>query len=382
MGFLLRFSRNTGRRVEKVKAAIIGAGVIGLAVAERLSRQIDGDVIVFERHEKFGQETSSRNSEVIHAGIYYSKNSLKSTLCLRGNKMLYEFCIANGIKYNRCGKIIVSTNMEEAEKIKAIYANAVSVGVPDLKLLNKEEIKELEPNIYALNGIFSGSTGIIDSHGLMSCLYNKSKDNGVMFAFKNEVGLIGKNKEGYIINIVDGDKILSEIVINCGGLFSDKIAKTAGFDIDKLGYSIYFCKGDYFSINGSTGKLKHLVYPVPHEEGHGLGVHATLDLQGYIRLGPDANYVDAINYDIDAGKRKYFYESAKNYLPWLKESALMPDTSGIRPKLQGLGEGIRDFIIREESDNGFPGFINLIGIESPGLTASLAIGEFIRNLVK
>lgn len=373
--------------MEKVKVVIIGAGVVGLAIAENLSRNIDGDIVVFEKHNKFGQETSSRNSEVIHAGIYYPKNSLKSKMCLAGNKMLYELCEKKGIKYKKIGKLLISTNEEEAKRIGSIYENAVVVGVPGLKLLTKDEIVKLEPNIFALNGIFSETTGIIDSHGLMNYLYITSESKGVMYSFGNEVVEIQSKRsdvEGhktYKIKTSSGEAIETEFVINCSGLSSDKIAKIAGFAIDKLGYKLYYCKGDYFSIKGSKNRLNHLVYPVPHEKGHGLGVHATLDLDGYIRLGPDTEYVDKLFYDIDPNKRSNFYGAAKTYLPWLKEEMLATDTSGMRPKLQGPNDGFRDFIIKEEKENGLSGFINLIGIESPGLTSCLAIAERVCGLI-
>jgi L-2-hydroxyglutarate oxidase LhgO len=298
--------------------------------------------------------------------------------------LLYELCQKAEIKHKKCGKIIVSTNEREAVQIKGIYENAIALGVPELKFLTKEEIKRLEPEIYALNGILSGSTGIIDSHGLMGYLFRKAQSNGVMFAFGQGVTGLEREKEGkegYIILTEKGEAIEAKNVINCAGLGSDKIAKMAGFDIDKLGYRLHYCKGDYFSITGSKGKLNHLVYPVPHEKGYGLGIHATLDLDGFIRLGPDATYVKEISYDVNAGKRKEFYAAAKNYLPWLKEELLVPDMAGMRPKLQGPDDGFRDFVIREESKNGFPGFINLIGLESPGLTASLAIGKFVKQLI-
>lgn len=377
--------------MEKTGINIIGAGVVGLAIAAELSKK-HKDIVILEKETSFGQGISSRNSEVIHAGIYYPKDSFKSRLCLKGNKLLYELCRKAGIKHKKCGKVIVSTNEREALKIKSIYENAVSVGVPELRLLTKEEIKALEPNVFALNGIFSGSTGIIDSHGLMNCLYNQAQANGVIFAFSNEIkgiqkankaymGEGGKGQQGYIVRTAKGEEILAEYVINCAGLNSDKVAQMAGFDIDKLGYRLHYCKGDYFSIRGSKGKLDHLVYPVPHEKGYGLGVHATLDLDSFIRLGPDATYVKEISYDVDAGKRSEFYAAAKRYLPWLQEEMLAPDTAGMRPKLQGPDDGFKDFVIKEESDNGFPGFVDLIGIESPGLTACLAIAKYIADLI-
>ena len=370
--------------MDSVKIAVIGAGVIGLSIAEAISRKIKDDIVVLERRDSFGQETSSRNSEVIHAGIYYPKGSFKSRLCLKGNSMLYELCREAGIRHEKCGKLIVATNKQEAAKIKKIYENALSAGAADLRLLTEEGVKELEPNIFALNGLFSGSTGIVDSHGLMNYLHKQARANGVMFALGQGVTGIDQEEQGsggYIITAHNGEKIGAKTIINCAGLESDKIAEMAGFDVDQLDYRLHYCKGDYFSVKGSKGTIRHLVYPVPPEEGYGLGIHATLDLDGYFRLGPDDEYVKAINYEVDPGKRRKFYESAKTYLPWLEENSLMPDTSGIRPKLQGPGEGFRDFVIKEESANGFPGFINLIGIESPGLTASLAIGEMVSGML-
>jgi len=367
--------------LESVKYTIIGAGVIGLAVADSLSEATGAEIAVFERNESFGQETSSRNSEVIHAGIYYPKGSLKSRLCLEGNRMLYGFCRANEIKHRRCGKLIVATNDHEMEKIASIHKNAEAIGVPGLKLISAAELPAYEPNVSAKGAIFSETTGIIDSHNLMSALYRKARERGVMFAFGTEVTGIMKDNGGYTITDSKGEKIGTEILMNCAGLSSGKVAALAGMDIKKLGYTIHPCKGDYFSVRGSRGKIEHLVYPVPHEEGYGLGVHATLDLEGYIRLGPDANYVDRIDYRVDESKRSEFFLAAGKYLPWLKEDLLEPDTSGIRPKLQGPKQDFRDFVIKEESDNGLPGFLNLIGIESPGLTASLAIGKYVRSLL-
>jgi len=367
--------------MDKLKYSVIGAGVIGLAVAYKLSQEAGADIAVFEKNASFGQETSSRNSEVIHAGIYYIKDSLKSSLCLSGNKMLYEFCKENGISHRKCGKLIVATNTEEEKKLKKIYENALSLGVPGLELIGCEDIKKLEPEVSALAAIYSRTTGIIDSHGLMKKLYELAEKSGAMFSFNNEVAGIRKTGEGYVIRTSQGDEVLSEFLINCAGLGSEKVAKMAGLDTDRLGYRLHFCKGDYFAVSGAGGRLKHLVYPPPHEKGYGLGVHATIDLSGRVRLGPDTAYVDNIFYDIDPAKAKEFYLAAKRFLPWLKEEMVVPDTSGMRPKLQGPDDGIRDFMIKEESGNGLPGFINLIGIESPGLTSCLAIGEYVGKIL-
>ncbi|OGC11395.1 hypothetical protein A3K48_02625 [candidate division WOR-1 bacterium RIFOXYA12_FULL_52_29] len=367
--------------MEKVAVSIIGAGVVGLAIAKVLSDRHDGDLIVFEKHDGFGQETSSRNSEVIHAGIYYPPNTLKSRLCLEGNPLLYQLCKAAGIKYQNCGKVIISTNEEEKKEIENIYQNCQAIGVPGISLLTEAEVKKLEPNVFALTGIMSATTGIIDSHGLMKYYYQQAQANGTLFAFNHEVTGISKQSGGYIIETSNGEKILAEQVINAAGLGSDQVAGLAGFDVKKLHYNLYPCKGDYFSIPGAKGKIHHLVYPVPHKKGYGLGVHATLDLTGQIRLGPDAHYGENLNYEVDPAKRTEFYHAARTYFPWLKEEMLSPDTSGIRPKLQGPDDGFRDFVIKEESANGYPGFINLIGIESPGLTASMAIAQLVERLV-
>lgn len=366
--------------MDQIKYSIIGAGVIGLAIANELAAKGDGDIVVFEKNEKFGQETSSRNSEVIHAGLYYPKDSLKSRLCLKGNKMLYEYCKKENIPHNNCGKLVVSTDEREKQEIKEIYNNALSAGVNDIEYLEEKDIKKIEPQIFALNALYSKTTGIIDVHKLMEKLCNKSSDSGGMIVLNSEVKSIKKTNEGYILVYSDGEEILSEFVVNSAGLFSDKTAETAGFDVNKLGYKLKFCKGDYFKVSCSPNKISHLIYPPPHEKGYGLGIHATLNLSGYIRLGPDANYVNEINYDMDDCKIGEFYNSAKKMLPWLSSDMISPDTSGIRPKLQGPDDGFKDFVIQEESRNGFPKFINLIGIESPGLTSCLAIGEYVRKL--
>ena len=367
--------------MDKVKYSIIGAGVIGLAIAYELSKDADGDIVVFERCSSFGQETSSRNSEVIHAGIYYTKNSLKSRLCLEGNKLLYDFCKKHGVNHKKCGKIIVAADEKEKEKLVEIHRNTVKIGVPGLRLVSVKEIKSIEPDVFALSGIYSQTTGIIDVHGLMQKLFDLAGKKGVMFSFGNEIAGIKREKSGYVLKTTQGDDVLSEKVINCAGLFSDGIARLAGLDIDKLKYRLHYCKGDYFAVSGANKKLNHLVYPPPHDKGYGLGVHATIDLTGRIKLGPDTTYVDNINYDVDPAKAIEFYSAAKKYLPWLTEKMVVPDTAGMRPKLQGPNDGIRDFVIKEESDNGFPGFVNLIGIESPGLTSCLAIGQNIRRLL-
>ncbi|MBI5698768.1 NAD(P)/FAD-dependent oxidoreductase [Candidatus Saganbacteria bacterium] len=357
---------------DKVGITIIGAGVVGLAIAAELSKEHQ-DILVLEKNEKYGMETSSRNSEVIHAGLYYPPGSLKLKLCLEGNRLLYEICQNYDIKHKRYGKIVVAANSEEEQEIQKIFENTRQNGVPEVSLKTKEEIARLEPNIFARVGIYSGTTGVIDSHGLMRYFHDEAVGRGVMFGFNNDVTSIRKVAGGYELKTKAGEEIESEMVINSAGLSSDKIARLAGIDT----YRLYYCKGDYFSISGAKGMLNRLVYPVPHEKGYGLGVHATLDLGGEIRLGPDATYVNEVSYDIDEKKADAFYQAARKYLPWVKKEKLGPDTSGMRPKLQGPNDEVKDFVIKED----LPGFINLVGIESPGLTASPAIAREVSRLV-
>ena len=357
---------------DKVGITIIGAGVVGLAIAAELSSK-HKDILVLEKNEKYGMETSSRNSEVIHAGLYYPPDSLKLRLCLEGNRLLYELCEKNKIKHRRYGKIVVATDEKEENEIQEIFENTKKNGVPEVILKTKAEIATLEPNVSAWAGMYSGTTGVIDSHGLMGFFHDRAVAGGALFAFKNEVIAIGKIAGGYKLETASGEEIESEIVINSAGLASDKMARLVGINT----YRLYYCKGDYFSISGARGMLNRLVYPVPHEKGYGLGVHATLDLDGEIRLGPDATYVDEISYDIDKSKAEEFYQAAKKYLPWVEKDKLRPDTSGMRPKLQGPDDEVKDFVIKED----LPGFFNLVGIESPGLTASPAIAKLVKQYV-
>lgn len=363
--------------MEKFKAAIIGAGVIGLAVARELSKG-SGSIVLLEKNSSFGEEASSRNSEVIHAGIYYPKDSLKAITCLRGKELLYEYCKKHNIAHKRTGKLIVAAKANEAKDLESLFENAKANGLKDLRILNKGEIKKIEPDIEAEAAIDSPSTGIIDTHSFMKSLSLQAKARSVEIAYDSEVVAIEKSSQGFEITVSHPQEgnfsFLSDVMINCAGLYCDKISQMAG--IDEPGYKLHYCKGDYFRVHNNKARfIKKLIYPVPTAKRSGLGIHATLDLGGGLRLGPDDEYVDSIKYDIDEKKKTSFYENVKNFLPFVAPEDLGPDTSGIRPKLSGPGESFRDFIIKDESDKGFPGFINLIGIESPGLTACLAIAE-------
>ncbi len=342
-------------------------------------------VYVLERHEKFGLETSGRSSEVIHSGIYYPPGSLKSGLCLRGNAQIYELCKQYGIAQNPIGKLIVATDKDETERLEALFQRGVSVGVKGLKLLSANKVKGLEPDIRAAAAIFSPSTGIVDSFGLMKYFYDRALDKGADIVYRSEVKGIEKLGDGYRLAISDGEGIFgfdTTVLVNSAGLGSEAVAAMAGIDTAAAGYRLHPCKGEYFAVSPQKSRLlRHLVYPLPERSGTGLGIHSNIDLSGRMRLGPGSVYVEEIDYRVDASHRDFFAAAVTRFLPFIQAADLEPDTSGIRPALQGPGEGFRDFVIREESDKGLPGFINLIGIESPGLTAAPAIGEMVGELV-
>lgn len=368
------------------KICIIGAGVVGLAMAAKLSGEYE-NVIVVEKHKKFGQETSSRNSEVIHSGVYYPKDSLKAKLCVAGREMLYQYCEAHEIAHNRCGKLIVATDANEAKMLKAILWQSKINGVHDGRIITKEEIIKLEPNVNAFEAIHFPSTGIIDSHGLMKQLETESLINGAQIAYGNEVVKIEKIRGSYSLTVSEDQEsdfeFTSEVVINASGL--DAFAVSSMIGLDREQYRIYFWKGEYFAIgNGKNKLINALIYPVPNRNITGLGVHATIDLNGGVKLGPNAIYQLQNNrdYTVSSDHKSEFFESARKFLPFLELADLQPDQAGLRPKLQKPGDPVSDFIIKNEGANGFPNFINLIGIESPGLTACLAIADHVSQIIK
>lgn len=369
--------------MEKVDITIIGAGIIGLAISHALS-DLEKDINVIEKNPSFGQETSSRNSEVIHAGIYYPKNSVKAKTCIRGKKLLYELCSKQKIPYKKLGKLVVAYDKEGISSLDSIYKNAAECGVNNLSFLDRKDIKKMEPDVEAERAIYSPEAGIFDSHAVMKFFFEKAKKNGVNLAFSIEV--INIEKKGSFYEIVvkepqgDAFSFQTKFVINCAGLLSDKVAKLVGIDVEKASYKIHYCKGQYFRTrNPEKFSISHLIYPPPTEVD--LGIHVTPDLGGGLRLGPDAKYVKDINYDIDNSAKRTFFDSLSKFLPSLDINDLIPDTAGVRPKLQAETENFRDFVIKEEAEKGFPNFINLLGIESPGLTSSLAIAETVKNIV-
>jgi L-2-hydroxyglutarate oxidase LhgO len=366
------------------EVTIIGAGVIGLAIAEELSERYRG-VFLVEKHSSFGQETSSRNSEVVHAGIYYTKDSLKARLCIEGNKLLYEYCRKYDIPHRICGKLIVATNDDEVAIIEGIRKTAAGNGV-ELLVMEPGQIRELEPAIFALKALFSPTTGIVDSHSLMKQYETNTLNNGGQIAYGSEVRSIRKITGGYEISVLDTDKsdysFTSRLVINSAGLSADKVAEMTGLVDENL--KIMFCKGEYFRINPPKNRLiNRLVYPVPHHNMEGIGIHVTVDMGGGVKLGPDVRYLESNVYDyrLTPSKQEAFFKSARKFLPFLEPDDIAPEMAGIRPKIQKPGEPQRDFYIREESSRGCPGLINLIGMESPGLTSSVAIAKYVNSLI-
>ena len=355
---------------------IIGAGVVGLSIAYHVSQKYPNkEIYVLERHEKFGQETSSRNSEVIHAGIYYKPGSLKAELCHEGRDIIYKLA-DKGVESAKIGKLIVATNDEEMEDIIRIQKNAKNNDI-NLEMLSKDKVKEIEPHITAQAALYSPESGIVNSHKLMEYFLFHSEDNGVAYAFDCHVTNVEKITDGYKVHIRDDEgesEFTTSVVINSAGLDSDTIARMVGLD-----YELYYSKGEYFSvINGKHKFASHLVYPVPERLDTGLGIHITLDLQGRMRLGPDLHYIERVqDYDVNVGKKQAFYQSVRRFAPFIELDDIVPDSTGIRPKLQGPNEKPKDFVIKEE----LPGFINLVGIESPGLTASPAIGKYVAQLL-
>ena len=367
----------------EVDIAVIGAGVIGLAIAAELAQQEKG-VFVFEKNHSYGLETSSRNSGVIHAGLYYPEDSLKARFCIDGKHLLYELCTKYGIGHKKLGKLIIAVDESELQELERIHDQGTKNGVDDLRLLSRREFKRLEPNIEGVAALLSPSTGIIEPYSLCTFFYNQARRKGAKFVFNSEVVGIEYTGKKYEVQINDREgtsSFTARIVINAAGLHCDKIAQLAGIDIAQAGYKLHYCKGEYFSLNSEKKRpVSMLVYPVPRQAG--LGIHLTPDIEGRIRLGPSDHYVDDIDYRVDETQKELFYNSVKRFLPQLNFNDMEPEMAGIRPKLQAPANTFADFVISHESEKGLPGLINLIGIESPGLTASPAIARYAADMVR
>lgn len=367
----------------ELDVAVVGAGAVGLAVAAALARG-GRSVVILESEDGIARGTTSRNSQVIHAGLYYPEGSWKARLCVAGREQLYERCARLGIPHRQIGKLVVAVAPEELAVLERIRALGTANGAPDLELIDGDAVQRLEPAVRAVAALRSPATGIVDAHALCLSWLAEAEAYGAALALRHEVVSIEQEGGSWQVEASEPDggrAVLScAAVVNAAGLSGDRIAALAGIDIDACGWRQHLCKGDWFAVApGAPLRVQRLVYPVP--SGAGLGVHVTLDLGGRMRLGPDTEYVDGIRYDVDPGKAAAFAAAAGRYLPGLRAEWLAPDQAGIRPKLAGPGEAFRDFVIDEGSERGQAGLVNLIGIESPGLTAAPAIAERVVELL-
>ncbi len=366
----------------ELEVLVIGGGVVGLAVAARLAGSV-ASLVLLERHEGWGRETSSRNSEVIHSGIYYPPGSLKAVLCVKGRRMLYRFCAAHRVPHRNCGKIIVATNDREEGDLVGLKAQGEANGVEGIELVGRADIAGMEPNVRAVAGLRSSSTGILNAHDFMGALAGEAVASGAMLVPGAEVTGLAMDHGEWEVRYCDssGEAVTrSRVVVNAAGLGAQAVMRMAGLDPEGMNLRLHLAKGDYFSVAGPKRRMiSRLVYPTPHRDLEGLGIHTVVGLDGGFKLGPSVYYVDRIDYTVDVTRRRAFFDDVSAYLPFLEEGDLSPDMSGIRPKLSGPGEGFRDFHIALEG--AAPGLLDLCGIESPGLSASMAIADRVAELV-
>jgi L-2-hydroxyglutarate oxidase LhgO len=366
---------------------IIGAGVVGLALGSKLSENGKKCLIV-DKNDSFGMETSSRNSEVIHAGIYYPQNTLKALLCVQGSRLLFDWCEKKNVPFAKIGKYINAIDQEDESKLDSILENAKNNGVENIYRVDSAKFNIEEPNIIGCGAILSENTGIVNSHKLMASLEENAQNNGADIAYSHKFIDAKPEGSGFRAYLQYSDDsvfdVSCEYIINSGGLNADSIASIFGINIIEENLELSYCKGRYFRINSYPNISNRLIYPIPPSNNHGLGIHLTRELDGGAKLGPDTLYVDKNNFDytVEEELKQAFFESAAKYIKNLKIEQLAPDQSGIRPKLQKATEKFRDFYIKEESDKGIPGLINLIGIESPGLTSSIAIANYVSEIIK
>ncbi len=369
--------------MEAVDSVVIGAGVVGLAVARALARA-GRDVVVLEALQTIGSVTSARNSEVIHAGLYYPPGSLKARLCMKGRRALYDYCDAHHIAHRRCGKLVVATHASQLGALEALQAQALVNGADDLTLIDGDAASALEPALTALAALLSPSTGIVDSHGLMLALRGEAEAAGVMFAFHSPLESARVCGHGLLLNVGGAQpmRVRARQVINAAGLNAPGLASCIEGLAPEHVPTAHFCKGNYFSLVGRS-PFSRLIYPVP--EAHGLGVHLTLDLAGQARFGPDVEWLGnaaaPIDYSVNPARAQQFYGEIRRYWPALPDGALQPAYSGVRPKLHGQGCAAQDFVVSGPAEHGVPGLVNLFGIESPGLTAALAIADLVKDVL-
>jgi len=365
---------------ERVDAVVIGAGVVGLACARALALQ-GREVLVLEKAEAIGTETSSRHSEVIHAGIYYPVGSLKARFCVEGKLKMYRFLDEHGVPYKRLGKLIVATAEDQIPALQQIQDRAARAGVDDLTFLSHNEVVAIEPDLRCVTALLSPSTGVLDSHSYMLALQGDAEERGAMIAFHAPVegGRIDEDGIELVVGGADSMTLKATTVVNSGGLHAQPMAASLqGFPADKVPPQ-YFCKGNYYTLSGVRAPFSHLIYPAPEQAG--LGIHLTLDLGGQARFGPDVEWVDSIDYTVDPRRADSFYAAVRKYWPGLPDDSLQPGYAGMRPKIQAPGTPALDFMVQGPRDHGVPGLVNLFGIESPGVTSSLAIADHVAELL-
>lgn len=361
-----------------IQCVVIGAGVVGLAIARQMS-MAGYEVLVAEEQEAIGMGISSRNSEVIHAGLYYAPGSLKAKFCVRGKELLYQYCHDKGINHRRIGKILVATEESQLAKLEKIKNTAEANGVTDLRYLSADEAIALEPNLHCIKALLSPSTGIVDSHELMLALQGDAENHGAQCVFLSPLESVTIQDGLFYCHFggTESIELSCNILINAAGLHAPLLAKKFNGLNPSFVPSAYYCKGNYFTLSGKA-PFSHLIYPMPNESG--LGVHLTLDLGGQAKFGPDTQWIDSEDYSLDISRSENFYQAVRQYWRDLPDGALQPGYTGIRPKIVGHNEAAADFKISTASEHGIPNLVNLFGIESPGLTSSLAIAEYVGGL--
>ena len=365
--------------MERVDAVVVGAGVVGLAVARALALA-GREVIILEAADGIGTETSSRNSEVIHAGIYYPPGSLKARFCVAGKLALYAYCAERGVPHARCGKLLVATEENQLPKLEAIKAQAEANGVTDLQRLSAGEARALEPALRCVAAYLSPSTGIVDSHAFMLALQGDAEAQGAAIAYKSPLERGRVRDNGIMLEVGGAEpmQVLARTVVNSAGLHAPRVAASIQGLPPAQVPPTYYAKGNYYSLIGRA-PFSRLVYPMPNDAG--LGVHITIDLGGQARFGPDVEWIDRIDYDVDPRRADSFYAAIRDYWPGLADGQLAPGYAGIRPKIVGPTEKAADFVVQGPRVHGVPGLVNLFGIESPGLTAALAIADYVADLL-
>lgn len=364
--------------IEKVDCVVVGAGVVGLAVARALALR-GREVLVLEAADAIGTGISSRNSEVIHAGLYYAAGSLKATLCVQGKELLYAYCAERGVPHRRCGKLLVATSLAQLERLKDIEARALANGVHDLQWMSREQALAMEPALECVGALHSPGTGIVDSHALMLALQGDLERAGGLLAFNSPLALASVTSSAINLEAEDGTRLQARTVVNAAGLHAPTLAaRFTGLDPAHVP-AAHYAKGSYFTLAGKA-PFSRLIYPVP--EAAGLGVHLTLDLGGQAKFGPDVQWVQSPDdLRVDPSRGDAFYAEVRKYWPALKDGALVPGYAGIRPKIHGASAPAADFLIQGPALHGIAGLVNLFGIESPGLTSALAIGEHVAALI-